>query len=135
MNRALLLLVLILPLSGCKTLNRMMGKEPDQDAATAALPDDYTVTGVTTSDFQFIPVRAADSAVVVRVNRPRSPEAGWHDCDRFEISLSTKGVGGGGVRLGYLNLSVGGVAFPVAPAGTAYEIRSIRTSGGSTSLY
>lgn len=121
-----LLLILALPLVGCNTLRKVFPQyEKDQPAPNNSVPADYTIKGVTASDFDFIPVRVLNSIVTVKVNRLNSPEKGWHDCDTFEVLHSTKGTGGGGVRLWYLNLTVGGVSFPVAPKGTEYEIHSV----------
>lgn len=124
MRSRLLLLAFLFPVIGCQSLKKLTDG-PTSTPGPGPLPADYTVTGVSSSDFDLIPVRVLNSHVTVRVNRQSNPESGWHDCDTFEVFMSTKGTGGGAVRLWYLNLSVGGVSFPVAPTGTAYEIRSV----------
>lgn len=119
-----LVFVMLLSASvGCQSLKKLMDGPTSTPAAP--IPADITITGVTTSDFQLIPVRVLNSHVTVRVNRVNNPEIGWHDCDTFEVYTTTSGPGGGAVRLWYLNLQSGGVSFPVAPAGTPYEIRSV----------
>ncbi len=124
MRVSIALAVLSLFLSGCNVVRKALPQyEKDRPNEATTLPDDYTVTGVTTENFQLVPIRVADSVVVVRVRRVGED---WMQCDKFETLLLRKGTGG--VRLWYRNLIVGGVARPVAPIGTQYEIRSIVTS-------
>lgn len=63
--------------------------------------------------------------MTVKVNRIAAPEVGWHECDRYEVYLSTVGTGGGSVRFGFLNLTVNGTSVAVASKGTQYEITSM----------
>lgn len=136
MRKILIVAALAVPLMGCNTLRKIpgIGGAHSEPANIPPLPDDYTVTGTTVGNFDFIPINTIDRTLLVRVNRTAAPETGWHTCDQFEIFTSTKGTGGGGVRFGFLNLVVGGVSFPVAPRGTQYEIRSI-TTRASRDLY
>ena len=120
MIRRAFLLVALMSFTACNAIHKLPGMGKDEPAKSAALPDTYTVTGVTQSDFDFVNVRTENSLVTVKVNRAVSPEAGAHDCDQFEFLLPK----GGGVKLWYLNLGVGGKYVPVAPAGTSYEITS-----------
>lgn len=122
--KRLTILIASLLFVGCQQLEKLPGFGKDQPPQHNALPATYTVTGVTQSDFDLVPVRVLNSRITVRVNRANRPLQGWHDCDEFEVFFSTKGTGGGFVRFWYLNLEVGGISFPVAPTGTPYEITS-----------
>ncbi len=123
----ILVFLLLAPLTGCNVLRAIAPQyEKDRPASgTPTLPNDYTLTGTTTQNFQLIaPVRVADSVLVVRVKRAGEE---WETLDKFEVFTSSKGVGGGSVRFWYRNLVVGGVARPVAPTGSEYSIRSVST--------
>ena len=132
--KLVLLALCVGALSGCHLLHKAFPQYDNSgDHGPAAPPPDiYTIQGTTQSDHDLVAIRVVDSAVTVKVNRTSGPEQGWHTCDEFEVHLSTKGTGGGSVRLGYLNLVVGGVSFPVAPKGTQYEITSMKLTGTSS---
>lgn len=125
MKNIITILILSIPLVGCNAVRKVFPQYEKDKAApeVAALPDDYTVTGVTATDYQLIaPVRVVNSAIAVKVKRVGED---WHQCDKFEIALSTRGTGGGAVRFQWQSVIVNGIARPVAPAGTQYEIRSV----------
>jgi hypothetical protein len=82
-------------------------------------------------------VRCAESHVTVRLRRAGED---WYTPNRYEVKVDTVGVGGGGVwfRHEFRILPDGriqGTGRWVAPAGTEYEIRSVRTGAGAAALY
>jgi hypothetical protein len=128
-------LLCFLPLAGCNVIRKAIpGYAPDQSAPDRSLPDELTLTGVTTFDVQWVqPVPCAGRAVTVRVLRPNETE--WDTGNEFEAHVSTTGPGGGGVRFGricYPTYNAAGKLLylyvtgqPYAPKGTRYEIRSV----------
>jgi hypothetical protein len=123
------LLLALLPLVGCESLSRLTGGPESKPAESAALPDDYTVTGVTVVDRQTIqPVRVVDSKIRVWVRKPGALE--FRELNEYEFYPDPYGPGGGGVWLKGEILVQSGKQYPqgrpAAPTGSEYRIQSAK---------
>lgn len=125
------LFLLFLSLLGCKLLPQYKKDQP----GNTAIPNDYTVSGITLSDNQIVqPVRCVDSLITVKVLA--IGETQWRTCNPYEARISTIGAGGGGVFFGRKSSATfdtnGNLLYlilydvPVAPKGSQYEVHSIK---------
>lgn len=130
-------------LVGCNTLKRLT-HAGQTETPNNTLPDDYTVTGATSLDYQVIQVRCVDSTVTVEVKK--SNEDSFRTLNTMEFFADPRGTGGGGVWMQkkcLVSYAYDGTILsftilrePVAPAGSQYRIRSVlKGSAGSHNLY
>lgn len=113
--------------SGCQSVRNFIHPGRDAYRPPVGQPSVYTVTGVTSIDFQMIePVRVVGSTISVEIK-----EIG-HDTFRtlnqYEYGSTESGTGGGGVWFKHKVLVLGS-SFEVeaqcsAPVGTFYKITS-----------
>lgn len=138
MKKLLISLLAVFVLSGCNSLERILKKEPSS-AQVQQLPDDYTIEGVTVTDFQIIELPIKGRELLIDVKRPGEMKFVrlYKDSIASEYKI-TSGPPSDAVWFRRRVVISGGLytfPSPVAPTGTQYRIRSIRTEQGSSDLY
>ena len=121
------LLIICLLFTGCNGLNRLVNGH-DAPRTPVGLPVVYTVTGITSIDFQMIqPVRVAGSAITVEIKEIGHDT--FRSLNQYEYGTTEEGVGRGGVWFKHKVLGDGKTFLEVlpqcsAPVGTYYKITS-----------
>lgn len=120
LNRFLLIGLLFF-FQGCNFLHKTHSAPSNQ-----ALPDIYSVEGVTSVDYQMIqPIRCVNSVIRVWIQTPGGPL----ELNSYEFLADPIGVGGGGVlfqhKVDVVGASIVVYQIPIAPTGTHYMIQSM----------
>lgn len=133
MKKILLLTFMLGTLNACNGFKKLTDGSTQPNMTSPTLPNDYFVTGVTSTDKDLIaPVRCKNSVVKVWVKIPGALD--YREAYRVEFYADTVGAGGGGVyfeneyvSVATLNGEPTGFVLtgrPLAPKGTAYKIES-----------
>ncbi len=124
------LLILLFISVGCNTIRKIPGFGKDTPGAgPVVLPDDYTITGTTVIDNQWIETPTVGRSFTVQVKIPGATD--YRSLTRlFEFGVYTRGQGAIEFRHEWQQQENGYYRMTgrwAAPAGTSFIIRSIRT--------
>lgn len=126
-----LTLILLLSLSACNTLKRF-GPQSHPDRPPDPPPDIITITGVTLSDHDTIPIRTQDSTISTYILIPNTTT--YRRLAVWEFSISPNSITFTNTCQYLIDPTTGKLEYvvitssPSVPTGSTYQIRSILNS-------